>query len=248
VESAKVIAKFMAKRQLTGQVWIVRKHSTEWDKYWEVGNQIYNTGVKNAQEAMPYAKPATTLKFDLYGTISARLLGFYLRRHANMLPKKTPKPQELKITTVCDSDVQGETNIRVFQRIFKDIALPKTEAMTNLRPIFEIVLRTEQAEPLLLLPDHLAGFIYSSDAYGQQDTNEWNQLLQAVKPILSTWPRYALDKGGETFKEEYPLNSDVFDYVLPKRDRESLIRELQEKGAILSDSVYKERRRQLSKK
>src|SRR2546422_11777948 len=55
VESAKVIAKFMAKRQMTGQVWIVRKHSPEWDKYWEVGEQIYNTGVKNAQEAMPYA-------------------------------------------------------------------------------------------------------------------------------------------------------------------------------------------------
>jgi hypothetical protein len=249
VESAKLIAKFMAKRQLTGQVWIVRKNSAEWNKYWEIGDEIYEKGVKKAQEAMPYAKPATTLKFHLYVKVSGRLLGFHLRRHANRLPQKAQWLQKLKITTVCDSDVQGETNIRVFRRIFEDVGgLPKTETATNLKPIFELFLKTEQEEPLLILPDHLAGFIYSSDAYGQEVTNNSNNLLQAIKPILSTWPRYALDIGEETFKEEYPINLDVFNHVLPKRARESLIKELKAKGAIPADSVYKKDARDLFEK
>ena len=42
------------------------------------GQAIYDKGVKNAQEAMPYAKPMATLKLHLFGIVLADLYGLIL--------------------------------------------------------------------------------------------------------------------------------------------------------------------------
>lgn len=235
VQSAKSIARLMAKRQLTATVWIIRKDTEEWEKYWNLGNEIYETGVKKAQEPLPFAKPAATLKFHLYGIICAHLFGIYARRYKSLLSIKSHVPQKVTVSVICDSDIQGEANEKVFRTVLEKVDLPRTEAATNLRPTFKVSLMTEQDEPLLLLPDHLAGFFYSSDAYGQHVGNERNHLLQAVKHILSSWPDYALDVREQAFREDYLAEKDVFGQVIPKRAREKLIQEMKASGRISAD-------------
>jgi hypothetical protein len=104
----------MVKRQIAGVVTVVRKESAEWDRYWEAGQILYEKGVKKLQEALPYAKPATTLKFHLYCIAIGQLLGFHFFRNKHLLPKDRLQPLGLAITAICDSDIQGERNIQVF--------------------------------------------------------------------------------------------------------------------------------------
>lgn len=236
VDSAKAIFHLMVMRQITGVVTIVRKGSTEWDRYWETGQKLYEKGVKKLQEALPYAKPATTLKFHLYCIAIGQLLGFHLFRNKHLLPRDRLQPQGLAITAICDSDIQGESNTQVFKRIFHELGeLPNTQAITNMIPKFDVRLMTEQQELLLALPDYLAGYVYSVDVYGCEKDSARRLLIEEAKKLVDRWPNTALKITDETFKENYLVEPHVFDRVLPKGEREQLIEELKAQGVLPPD-------------
>ena len=224
---ARAIFRLLVKRQL---FWVVRtiwKDTPEWDRYFSDGNKLYEKGVKNAQEAMPYAKPMNTFKLHQFGLASAELLGFYLRQHPQWLLSKDGPVQPITVTGVFDSDIQGQTNQRIFQNVFEGLEgeLPQTVQATRIQPYFKVSINTEQEEPLLLLPDHIAGYFYSRSAYGITGENERGNLLAAVEPLIEQFPKYCYKIMEEKFQEEYLLPSTTFDHVLPKEEREALLQE-----------------------
>lgn len=238
IDAAKAIFRLMVKRQITGVVQIIRKHSCEWDQYWEAGQKLYDKGVKKAQKALSYAKPATTLKFHLYGIAIGQVFGHHLLRHKDQLPKHLPQPQRLPVTAICDSDIQGASNVRVFKRIFRELGeMPNTKALTNIIPEFDVRLKTEQEEPLLVLPDYLAGYFYSADVYRSENNTARKSLAMEIKSSIDQWPSRVLKVMDETFKESYLVEPHIFDRVLPKKERERLIEELKAEGVLPSDWV-----------
>lgn len=238
IDLARAIFRLMVKRQITGVVQIIRKNSCEWDQYWKTGQKLYDKGVKKAQEALSYAKPATTLKFHLYGIAIGQVFGFHLVRYKDQLPKHLPQPQNLSITAICDSDIQGASNVQVFKRIFRELGeLPNTKAITNIIPEFDVHLKTEQEEPLLVLPDYLAGYIYSIDVYRSENNTARKDLAEEIKSIVDQWPPYALKIMDEAFKESYLVEPHIFDRVLPKKERERLIEELKAEGVLPPDWI-----------
>ena len=236
--TAKSIFRLISKRQLYGSVNIIWKNTTAWELYHKIGQEIYDKGVKNSQEHIPFAKPMATLKIHLFGDILADLYGHMMGRNRHLLRKDTSPKQSVTVTAVCDSDVHGELN----QKIFKDVLeasndLPKTESETGIRTTFNIALKTEEEEPLLYLPDHLAGFHYSRTAYGSEEKNDRGSTLDAVASLILKWPPPCLRLREGPFEDEYLLENTIFDHVLPKKKREQLLLQLKESASHAKDQT-----------
>lgn len=227
-DTAKAIFRLLAKRKLLWIARIIWKKSPDWDRYFEDGDELYEKCVKNAQEAAPYAKPMNTLKLHQFGLASADLLGVYLARHTHWLPKSNRPVQRITVNAVFDSDIQGETNQRICQNVFEGLEgdLPQTVEATRIEPHFKVSITTEQGEPLLLLPDHVAGYLYSRKVYGVSDENEKKELLAGVEPLMEQIPPWCFKIVEENFQEAYLLPPTTFDHVLPKKEREALLKAL----------------------
>lgn len=223
----KAIFRLMAKRQLYGSVNVIWKTGSAWDRYHQTGRAIYEKGAKKAQEAIPYAKPMATLKIHLFGDIMADLYGHILGRNRNLWPKKNVPLQTVRVTVVIDSDVHGEANQRVFKNVMESANdLPNTENETGIRTEFSVFLKTEQEEPLLYLVDHLAGLYYSRHAYGTTSIKDRTNIVHVVDSAVSKWPATCLKIREGPFTDDYLLEDSVFDYVLPKKKREELLKSL----------------------
>lgn len=227
-EGAKSIFRLLAKRQLYWVVRIIWKDTPEWDRYFTAGQQLYDKGVKSAQEPMSYAKPMNTFKLHQFGLVSAELLGFYLRQHRNRLPTKGMPDQQITVTGIFDSDIQGQTNQEMCQKVFAGIqgGLPNTVQATRVKPDFNVSIKTEQEEPLLLLADHIAGYFYSRGAYGLPEENNWGGFLSAIEPLVEKVPACCRKIIEEHFQDEYLLPSTTFDHVLPKKERDAVLEKL----------------------
>lgn len=234
-ENAKAVFRLIAKRQLCGRIEIIWKESPEWKVYHDEGQQIYDTGVRNSQEAIPYAKPMNTLKLQLFGSVMAKLWGHILGLNRHRLPSRSAPLQSVTVTGVFDSDIQGQTNQEIFRTVLEGVdELPRVEEETGIRTLFKALIKTEQEEPLLLLADHLAGYYYSQKVYGMGLDNDRREILQIVEPVVEKWPSYCYRVMEGPFKEEYMLKPDVFNNVLPKKQREALLNQLfDSKGQIL---------------
>lgn len=223
IPKAKKTFRLMVKRQLTGYVALIRKTQPKWNKYWNHGERLYQTGVLKAQEAIPYARPSMTLKFHLYSLSIANLWAFHIQPYKEKLLAHKGAPFKLKINAICDTDIQGEQSQRIFKEIHENLGdLPNTRKQLNLIPSVNVSLRTEEEEPLLLLPDFVAGYVYSGAVYGDGRDNERQELLKMIAGIYSKWPYYALKNSEIDFDLIFLLSEDTFDYVMPRRERERL--------------------------
>jgi hypothetical protein len=234
-KSAKAIFRLIVKRQLYGHVEIIWKESPAWDVFQEEGNQIHAKGVINAQEAIPYAKPMSTLKLQLFGRVMAKLWGHILGVNRHRLPSRSTPLESVTVTGVFDSDIEGQKNQEIFRTVLEGVdELPRVEEETGIRTLFKVSIKTEEEEPLLLLADHLAGYYYSRKVYGVGLDNDRRETLQVVEPIVEKWPSYCYRVIEGPFEEKYCLKPDVFDNVLPKKQREALLNQLSgSKGQVL---------------
>jgi hypothetical protein len=126
-----------------------------------------------------------------------------------------------------DSDIHGEANQRVCKNVFALIegSLTQTQKHLRIRPKIEVDITTEQDEPLLLLPDHLAGYHYSRGAWAKEEGG-WQELLGAVELLVHKWPSSCCRIFEEPFRERYLISSATFDRILPKKAREGFLKSL----------------------
>jgi hypothetical protein len=170
--------------------------------------------MKKAQTPAPFAKAMATFKLHQFAITCGDLIGFYAKRHRHRLPNRDHPIQPVHVTAVFDSDIHGQTNQAICKEIF-DKASPeikRTPKHFRISPKVRAEIMTEQEEPLLILPDYLAGYHYSRVAYQTQTEPAWMNLLAAVKPMLERVPGNCHRVNEEAFREaEYFLPPHVFD-------------------------------------
>lgn len=227
-KTANAIFRLLAERKVIWTAHIIWKNTPEWDRYFEEGDRLYKKCVNSAQEAAPYAKPMNTFKLQQFGGASGDLLGLYLRRNVLLLPQQNRPAQRITVNSVFDSDIHGETNQKICQNVFAALEgdFPRTVQATRIIPHFKVSITSEQAEPLLMLPDHLAGYLYSTKTYGHSDQNLRRNFLNAVKPFFEQIPPELYKINEQAFREAYLLPPTTFDHVLPKKQREALFEAL----------------------
>lgn len=144
----------------------IQKTEPAWTKFWDNEEQQYQYLSSRTKPKLGFAKSANVLKNWAFGECFATGLGRYLKSQSRPIVLDTNGFSALHLRIVCDTDIQGQENLQVFEKNWKHWCnVTKLTTLLEIKPYIDgVKFKTEQEETLLILPDYLSGYIhYSSD-------------------------------------------------------------------------------------
>jgi hypothetical protein len=108
-----------------------------------------------------FAKPGTVMRYLAFGRCSSASVGTYLRVKGRPTVLNANGLFILYLKVVCDSDIQGEENQKAFIESWQRWSSnSKLRDGLQISPYIESVeFKTEQEEPMILIPDYIAGSV-----------------------------------------------------------------------------------------
>ena len=138
------------------------KKLPEWNRFWDDGYNEHKNLAGLINEKVGFARPGTVTKYLAFGLCSAIGLGEKMRREG--LPRLVDQHGFgiLRLRVIHDLDIQGEDNQDTFSYMWKSWAeSTQTRVRLQISPTVDAVeFRTEEDDPILVLPDYLAGLIH----------------------------------------------------------------------------------------
>ena len=158
-DSAAFAIDLMASQAVAVSVVSVNRETEAWKKFLLDAEVLHKAIILSSKKVAGWAKPANLLKFILLGSACANAMGHALGADRRPRIVSAAGRQLVECATVCDSEVDGEENLEVFESFWSKQHIPKSRLA---RAGFDVVtddvrVTTEQAEPALLLADYAAG-------------------------------------------------------------------------------------------
>ncbi len=139
----------------------VDKTTEHWATFWQDAEDVHARTASLAGGSIGYVKAANLVKYLLFA--QAATLAFTQAIKTGAIPATLRKRGTLTITEalILDNEIQGEENRGAFAEILRatNAKQPLTNSLGLKRVVSTLQLTTEQAEPLLLLPDYVAGIV-----------------------------------------------------------------------------------------
>lgn len=141
----------------------VEKEPNAWEKFWREAADTHSRTSAISGGKMSFVKAATLIKYELFGRASSLATGIAIRMNMLPLPKKPRKPIVVRESLIFDNEIQGDDNIDAFVDLWhaRNRHQPLTKSLGIEDQIIRVTLTTEQREPLLLLPDYVAGIAHA---------------------------------------------------------------------------------------
>ena len=161
-ESLDLVQSVFHARDIQSTVLQIEKKQPEWNQFWDDGDNEHKRLSELINEKVGFARPGTITKYLAFGQCSAIGLGEKLRREG--LPQLVDQGGFgiLRLRVIHDIDIQGEDNQDTFSYMWKTWA-----ESSQLRDCLQIAttldaveFRAEEDDPVLLLPDYLAGLFH----------------------------------------------------------------------------------------
>lgn len=142
----------------------ITKEPDTWNLFWESAKPLHEAIVLQERTPAGFIKPANAVKFFVLGEAVAIALGHAARISSRSGIVDYCSRELIERTIVCDTDIQGDENISVFKNFWKqsDLHQPRIEKLGFRFVTRDVVVATEQQEPLLLLADYAAGIAHSA--------------------------------------------------------------------------------------
>lgn len=140
----------------------IEKKQPDWNQFWDDGDSEHKRLSGLINEQVGFARPGTVTKYLAFGECSAIGLGEKLRREG--LPQLVDQFGFgiLRLRVIHDKDIQGEDNQDTFSYMWKTWAesTQMRDRLHNSTTVDAVEFRAEEDDPVLLLPDYLAGLIH----------------------------------------------------------------------------------------
>lgn len=145
----------------------VKKQQPLWSANWSDAEDYCRVLSSRVRQKVGSAKAAQFTRYMLFTECAGRLTAECLK--ADGFPRVlAPGGRGLvDVSVLCDSDIQGEDNVRVFKLIWEVFTSSPQSLLAQaglIVSVRSVGLATEEEEPLLLLPDYVAGVFQA--AYG----------------------------------------------------------------------------------
>lgn len=164
VSDAESVAEILATEATAIAIISMNKDTPEWHQFCIDGDLLNSTIASESWISAGWAKAPVILTFDLLSRAC-----FMVTVHAISTSPRNRMPYSqgiefFEFSIICDADVSGNENIEIFKSFWDDDHIPKEKlAVLGLQIIHpEVLLTTEQSEPLLLLADYAAGLGHSA--------------------------------------------------------------------------------------
>lgn len=142
----------------------ITKEPDAWKLFWKSVKPLHEAIVRQDRLPAGFIKPANVVKFFVLGEALAIALGHAVRtsRRSGIVDYRSR--ELIERTIVCDTDIQGDENISVFKSFWEQSDLHQANIeKSGFRFVTrDVVIATEQQEPLLLLADFAAGIAHSA--------------------------------------------------------------------------------------
>jgi hypothetical protein len=139
----------------------IDKTTSEWWAFWVDASATHNKVASIGCGSIGFLKAATLIKFTLFGDASAAALGHAI--YTGRIPRGLSRKRTIEIeeTVVLDNEIQGDDNREALVGIWRAINghQPLANSLGVTRTAKTLQLTSEQAEPLLLLADYVAGAV-----------------------------------------------------------------------------------------
>jgi hypothetical protein len=142
----------------------ITKNSESWERFWESHKPLHDAIVHQDRAPAGFIKPSNLIRFAILGESFAMALGHAVRIAHRPGIVDYRSRDLIERTIVCDSDVQGDENVSVFKQLWarSDEDQPQIGKAGFRFITREVIVTTEQNEPLLLLADFVAGIAHSA--------------------------------------------------------------------------------------
>jgi len=161
-ESLDLVQRVVCIPDIQSVVLQIEKKQPEWNQFWDDGDNEHKKLSGLINEKVGFARPGTVTKYLAFGECSALGLGEKLRREG--VPQLVDQYGFgiLRLRVIHDIDIQGEDNQDTFSYMWKTWAeSTQMRDRLHLAPTVDAVeFRAEEDDPVLLLPDYLAGLIH----------------------------------------------------------------------------------------
>jgi hypothetical protein len=209
-------------RTLSLPVYVLHVHANRpevWATWFEDARRFQAEAAPRVERRrMPYLDGDTALRMRLFSVAFAKLAGYLLRTRRDP-NERTSASVEFRL--VVDADIRDDKSRRFFEESTVDWA-----KRSDLIEAFSIYPRatahccTEQEEPLLNLPDYVAGIFQHADSRAilASPVEPRELVVTAVEAFRRAASRLIVES--EEFREQYPLMHDELGevHIRPRRD------------------------------
>lgn len=161
---AEVVVNLLLKESLSVSAVSIEKERTVWESFWSEAANAHAHTAPLSGGRMSFVKAATVIKYALFGQISSLGMSHAIMGQKFLVPVSLRRPLLVRQAMIFDNEIEGDDNVEVFQDLWE--ARNSDQPLTNLLGIHQqvtsVILSTEQDEPLLLLPDYVAGLVHAA--------------------------------------------------------------------------------------
>lgn len=140
--------------------------TAKWQQFWQDASDVHSKTASYSGGSISFIKAANQIKYLLFNT-SISIAGAHAIK-IGTIPRILNRQGILKIrqNIVLDNDIQGDENIDALISIWNaaNSHQPRINSLGIEIKTEPLQLKTEQSEPLLLLPDYVAGIFQSANS------------------------------------------------------------------------------------
>jgi hypothetical protein len=185
-----------------------RGDPANWIRFFDQAKAFMAEAEQHLGDRPPYLQADATLRMHLLGRAFAKLIGRILRaRH----PWNRDRPAILDLELILDTDIPNQEARDWYTKQLEEDWSQRSRIISelNVQPRVQARFAAEEDEPLLLLPDYLAGVYLHADPRARLG-NPIVSPIDASAAVLEFRRRHEghLFEDTEEFTEEFPLDHD----------------------------------------
>ncbi|MEC9363499.1 MAG: hypothetical protein VYC42_09770 [Pseudomonadota bacterium] len=137
------------------------RDTAEWFTFWEEATWVCDLITKQDRKRVSFARPATIARYMLFGSAMAVASSHAVAKGFRDGILDARGLEVIEQTLVIDTDFSGKETVEFLNQIWGvERAQPLTNSIGFRLTTRDLLMKTEQEEPLLLLADYLAGLVH----------------------------------------------------------------------------------------
>ncbi len=180
-----------------------------WVNFWKDGKSYQRYLSGKTRQSVGFVRAANVLKYRLLDSCEINLFVTIVKNRLGTTILGADGRKIIKLRFVLDTDLQGKGTQDQYEnnlRIWEDTT--KLKKILNITPLIDSInFTTEQQEPLLLLPDYIAGCFHWDKLSPTNKNLTEEEIIHLRKLCVDEFGGYFTFKKKE-FNIEYPLTPE----------------------------------------
>lgn len=160
---AEMMADFIAHEAVAVAALSTLRDTPEWDAFWQESAKLQAAITRQDRKKAGFVKAANVTRCALFGWVVTLATAHAIKIAPRTRLLNSRGLEIIEQDVIFDADVSGDENIEVFRSLWTERRpQPKTNSIGLELLVRDCTLANEQDEPVILLPDYLAGMVHCS--------------------------------------------------------------------------------------